>query len=127
MYDQIPNQFLSFGKQAMEATFKAQHLALANFEQIAGLHLKTLEDRVGATLSFLGEAAEVRDAETAKTVWPKGIALVKESSEQFYSVGQQAMNASLKASEAMNELVKSQFEAANDGVTKATPAKSRAR
>lgn len=127
MYEQIPNQFLSFGKQAIEASFKAQRLALENFERVAGLQLKTIEDRVGATMAFLGEAAEVRDADGAKAVWPKGVALIKESSEQFYSVGQEALNGSLKASEVIGQLLKSQLEAANDSVVKAAPAAAKAR
>ncbi len=127
MYDQIPNQLLSFGKQAIDATFKAQHLALENFEKVAGLQLKTLEDRVGATLAFLGEVSEARDFEAAKTVWPKGIALAKESGEQLYAVSQEALNASLKTSEAIAQLLKAQVEAANEGVAKAAPAAKRAR
>ncbi len=127
MYDQIPNQFLSFGKQALEASFKAQHLALENFERVAGLQLKTLEDRMGATLAFLGEASEVRDADGAKAVWPKGVALIKESSEQFYSVSQEALNSSLKASETIGQLVKTQLEAANETVVKAAPAAAKTR
>ncbi len=127
MYDQIPNQLLSFGKQAIDATFKAQHLALENFEKVAGLQLKTLEDRVGATLAFLGEASEARDFESAKTVWPKGVALAKESGEQFYAISQEALNASLKTSEAIAQLLKAQVEAANEGVAKVAPAAKRAK
>jgi hypothetical protein len=122
MYEQIPNQILSFSKQALEASFKAQHLALENFERVAGLQLKTIEERMNATLAFFGEASEVRDADGAKAVWPKGVALVKESSEQFYSVGQEALNASLKASESIGQLVKTQLEAVNESVNKAAPA-----
>ncbi len=128
MYEQIPNQILSFGKQAIEASFKAQHLALENFERIAGLQLKTFEDRIGATIAFFGEASEVRDAEGVKAVWPKGVALIKESGEQFYSVSQEALNTSLKASETIGQLVKTQLEAVNDSVAKAAPAaKARAK
>lgn len=124
MSDQISTQFLSYGKQAIDAGFKAQQLALQNFEHILGLQLKSLEDRVGATLAFVGEASEVRDLEAVKTVWPKGVALAKESGEQFYQVGQEVLNASLKTSEAIGQLFKAQVEAANDGLVK--PAVKRA-
>jgi len=127
MYEQIPNQILSFGKQAVEATFKAQHLALANFERVAGLHLKSIEERVNATVAFVSEAAEVRDADGVKSVWPKGIALIKETGEQFFSVSQEALNASLKTSETIGQLVKTQLEAVNDSVVKAAPAAKTAR
>lgn len=127
MYEQIPNQFLSFGKQALEATFKAQHLALENLERVATMQLKSLEDRVNATVAFLGEAAEVRDADGAKTVWPKGVALIKESGEQFFSVNQEALNSTLKTSETIGQLVKTQLEAVNDSVVKAAPAAKTAR
>ena len=122
MYEQIPNQILSFGKQAIEATFQAQRLALENFERVANLQMKSFEDRVNATVAFFGEASEVRDADGAKTVWPKGVALIKESGEQFFSVSQEAMNSSLKTSETIGQLVKTQLEAVNDSVAKAAPA-----
>ncbi len=128
MYEQIPNQILSYGKQAIEASFKAQHLALENFERVASLQLKSFEERVGATLAFLGEASEVRDAEGLKAVWPKGVALIKENGEQFYGVSQEALSASLKTSESIGQLVKTQLEAVNDSVVKTAPAsKARAK
>ncbi len=127
MYEQIPNQILSFGKQAFEASFKAQHLMLENFERVVGMQMKSFEDRMNATVAFMGEAVEVRDADGAKTVWPKGVALIKETGEQIFSVNQEAMNASLKTSETIGQLVKTQLEAVNDSVVKAAPAAKTAR
>lgn len=116
MFTQINSQFVSMTKQFADSALKANSLALANFEQLVGLQLKTVESRVNATVSFLGEAAEVRDMEGAKAIWPKGVNLARESAEQFYGVTQEAFGQTLKTSEAIGTLVKDQFEAANEAV-----------
>lgn len=116
MFTQINSQFVSMTKQFADSALKANSLALANFEQLVGLQLKTVESRVNATVSFLGEAAEVRDMEGAKAIWPKGVNLARESAEQFYGVTQEAFGETLKTSEAIGTLVKDQFEAASEAV-----------
>ena len=44
--------------------------------------------------------------EAAKAFFPKGINLARESAEQFYGVGQEAMGQTLKTSEAIGALVR---------------------
>lgn len=124
MFDQINPQFANLNKQYADAAIKANSLVLENFERLVGLQLKTVENRVAATVAFAGEAAEVRDIESARAFWPKGVQLMKESAEQFYGVSQEAFGQSLKTSEAIGQLVKGSFDAAGETVTKSTKSAS---
>jgi len=119
MIEQFNNQFVTVGKQMADNAFRVQSLALQNFEQIAEMQLRVMEDRVGATFAFLGEMAEVRDFDSMRSVWPKGINLARESGEQLYALSQEALNQTLKTSEAIGQLVKQQVEVANEGMIKA--------
>lgn len=119
MFEQFNSQFVAATKQFADSTLKANSLAFQNFERAVGVQLKTFETGVNATVAFLGEAAEVRDLEGAKSIVPKGIALVKSSTEQFYNAGQEVFGQTLKTSEAIGQLYKAQFDAANEGVVKA--------
>ena len=124
---EINSQFVTFSKQIAESAFQAQRLALENFERVAGLQLKTLEERTHATFAFIGEASEVRDFEGVKAIFPKGVSLVKESSERFFAVGQEVFGQSLKASETIGQLVKTQMESVGEEVAKAAPKASRSK
>jgi hypothetical protein len=118
MFEQFNSQFVNATKQFADSALKANSLALQNFERAVGVQLKTFESGVTASVAFFGEAAEVRDMEGVKAIWPKGVALVKTSSEQFYNAGQEVFGQTLKTSEAIGQLYRSQFEAANDGLVK---------
>lgn len=122
MFQQINTQVLALGKNFADTAFKAQSLALEGFEKIAGLQLKTLENQVNATTAFLSEAFEARDFETAKAVWPKGVNLVKESTEKLYSTSQEVFGVGLKTSEALGQLARDAFETTNDKFTKSVNA-----
>ena len=116
MYEQFNSQVLAFGKNFADAAFKAQNLALESFEKITELQLKTLENRLNATQAFWTEALEARDLEGFKAVWPKGVSLVKESTEKFYAAGQEVFGVSLKASEAFGQMAKQNIDAANENL-----------
>jgi phasin family protein len=118
MYEQINTQVLALSKSFADNALKAHSLAMEGFERITALQLKTLENRVSATVEFLSEAAEVRDFDGLKTIWPKSMNLVKETTEKFYANGQEVFGVSLKTSEALGQLAKGSFEAANDNFTK---------
>ena len=122
MFQQFNSQVLAFGKNFADAAFKAQTVALESFEKIADIQLKTLEGRVNATQAFWTEALEARDFEGFKAVWPKSVNLVKESTEKLYSTGQEVFGVSLKATEALGQLTRQNFEAANDNFTKSAAA-----
>jgi len=116
MFEQINSQFVTLTKQFADSALKANSLALQNFEHAVGVQLKTFEAGVSSAVAFFGEAAEVRDLEGAKAIFPKGVQLVKQSSEQFYNAGQEVLGQSLKTGEAIGQLYKAQFDAANDNV-----------
>ena len=118
MYEQINNQFLTFGKSFADNAFKAHSLAVEGLERITDLQLKTLENRVNATVEFWSEATEVRDFDALKSFWPKGVNLVKETSEKLYANGQEVFGVSLKTAEALGQLAKGNFEIANDNFNK---------
>ena len=114
MYEQINSQFLAMSKNFADAAFKAQGVAAEGAERIANLQLKTLETRMNAAVDFWSEAAELRDFDSVKAFWPKGVNLVKESTETLYANGQEVFGLTLKTSEALGQLAKTNFEAAND-------------
>lgn len=116
MFEQINSQFVTFTKQFADSALKANTLAMQNFEHAMGVQLKTFESGMTSAVAFMGEAAEVRDLEGMKTIFPKGVQLVKQSSEQFYNAGQEVFGQTLKTSEAIGQLYKAQFDVANDNV-----------
>ncbi len=118
MYEQFNSQFLSLGKTFADAAVKAQGVALAGFEKIADVQLKAVEKQVNASSAFWSEASEVRDFDGAKAIWPKGVALAKESAEKLYNTNQELLGITLKTNEALGNLIKGSFEATNETVTK---------
>ena len=71
MYEQINSQALAFSKSFADTAFKANSLYVEGFERITNLQLKALENRVAAAVEFWSEAAEVRDFDGFKAIWPK--------------------------------------------------------
>ena len=119
MYEQMINsQALAFSKSFADTAFKANSLAVEGFERITNLQLKALENRVAATVEFWSEAAEVRDFDGFKTIWPKSVNLVKETTEKLYANGQEVLNVAVKTSEALGQLAKGSIESANDTFAK---------
>ena len=118
MYEQMNSQALTFSKSFADTAFKANSLAVEGFERITSLQLKALEARVAATVEFWSEAAEVRDFDGFKSIWPKGINLVKETTEKLYANGQEVLNVAVKTSEALGQLAKGSIESANETFTK---------
>ena len=113
------NPFASAARQFAQSALKANTLAFQGFERIVNLQLKSAESNVHSSVAFLSEASEVSDLEAAKAIWPKGASLVKNSSEQIYSTSQEVLGQALKTSEAIGQIFRSQFQAANDSLTKA--------
>ena len=114
MIEQYNNQVLAFSKSFADAAFKAQGIALANFEKIADIQLKNFENRANATAAFVSEALEVRDFEGLKAIWPKGVTLAKESAEKAYATTQEVFGLSVKTGEALSEVAKTNFAATNE-------------
>ena len=130
MYQQFNEQFAVASRQFADTAAQINRLALDNATQVFGLQLATLERNANAAFAFLGEVAEVRDAEQFKAVWPKGLQLARENFERTVNVGQEVVGRTLKAQEAIGQVAKAQFEAstaqakdAAESVAKAAKAK----
>ena len=128
--NQYNEQFVNATRQFAEAAVEANRLALANAQDIFGLQLAAVEKNATATFAFLGELAEVRDADGLKAVVPKGAQVARENVERAISVGQEVVGRTIKANEAIGQVAKGQFEAATaqakaeaDKVVKAAKAK----
>jgi hypothetical protein len=117
-----PKQFVAFGKQWTDAAFKAHGLAIAGFERSIELQLKHLEGQFNAAVEFFNEAVEARDVDSARALLPKTVALMKESAEKNYATSQELMGLTVKTSEAIGDVLKASFEAAN-GATKPAAAR----
>ena len=112
MFQPFNEQFAAATRQFAETAAQANRLALESAEAVFGLQLAAIEDRVNATFAFFGEAAEARDFDALKTLWPKGVQVARENLERGVSTGQEVFGRTLKAQGAITELAKSQFEAA---------------
>lgn len=123
MSAQFNNQFSAYTHQFAAAASRANRLALENAETVFGVQLKTLEKNIDATTAFFGELAEVRDLDTYKTLWPKGLQIAKDNAERVVAAGQEVFGLNLKTGEALGQLAKSQFESATESV-QATVAKA---
>ena len=110
--NQYNEQFVNATRQFAEAAVEANRLALANAQDIFGLQLAAVEKNATATFAFLGELAEVRDAEGLKAVLPKGAQVARENVERAISVGQEVVGRTITANEAIGQVAKGQFEAA---------------
>ena len=110
--NQYNEQFVNATRQFAEAAVEANRLALANAQDIFGLQLAAVEKNATATFAFLGELAEVRDADGFKAVMPKGVQVARENVERAISVGQEVVGRTIKANEAIGQVAKGQFEAA---------------
>ena len=118
MYEQINTQVLAMSKSFADNAFKAHSLAIEGFERITYLQLKAFENSATATANFWSEPAEVRDFDAMKAFWPKGVNLVKETTEKLYANNQEVFGVTLKTTEALGQLAKGSFEVANDNFTK---------
>ena len=110
MYDQINAQFAKSTRQFADASAQVGRLALENTEAVFGLQLAAIEESMNATFAFMGELAEVRDIDAAKTVWPKGVQVARENVERTIGAGQEIFGRALKTQEAIANLAKTQFE-----------------
>lgn len=110
--NQYHEQFANATRQFADAAAEASRLALANAQDIFGLQLAAVEKNATATFAYLGELAEVRDAEGLKAVLPKGVQVARENVERAISVGQEVVGRTIKTNEAIGQVAKGQFEAA---------------
>ncbi len=111
---QSNDQFSAYTHQFAAVAARMNRLALENAETMFGVQLRTLEKNVDATTSFLGELVEARDLESYKTLVPKGLQVARDNAERVAAAGQEVFGLTLKTSEVLGQLAKSQFEAATE-------------
>lgn len=116
MYEQFSNQVLAFGKNFAHTLVKANGIAVEGFEKLVDLQLKAVEGGLTAGNEFVQQVSEVRDLDGLRTVWPKGLALVKDGAEQAVAGVQEVFGIATKTQEAFVTLVRGSVEAASDTV-----------
>lgn len=114
MFEQISQQWINMSKRFADTAIKAQGLAVEGFEKTLNLNLKTLEDRVEATVGFVSDATAARDFETVKALWPKSLNLAKESAEKLVATGQEVIAVTLKTNESIGALYANDVQAATE-------------
>ena len=119
MFEQFnAKQMVALSKQFSDTAFKFNNIAVAGLERAMDVQLKAFEDRFNATVEFWTEAADVRDIEAARKLFPKTVALARDNAEKFYATSQELVGLTVKTGEAIGNLVKGSFEAANEGFVK---------
>ncbi len=112
-FEQLNTQWINLSKRFADTAIRAHGLAVEGFEKTLNLNLKTIENRVEATVGFVTEATAARDFESVKTLWPKGLNLAKESAEILAAVGQEVVALSLKTGESIGALYANDVEVAS--------------
>lgn len=112
MYTQFNEQFAAATREFADAAAQVNRLAIESTESIFALQLAAIQDRANATFAFLGEAAEVRDADGIKNIWPKGVQVARENLERGVAVSQKVMEHSSKTNEQIADITKSQLASA---------------
>ena len=110
MYQQFNEQFAAATRQFADTAAQINKIALENAEAVFGLQLNALQDRANATFAFFGEAAQARDLDALKTLFPKGVQVARENVERTVAVGQDVYGRALKTNEAIGQIAKSQLE-----------------
>lgn len=110
---QFNDQFTNATRQFADTAAQINRLALDNAQKVFNLQLSTLEENADATFAFLGEAAEVRDFDSLKTLFPKGVQVARENVERALSAGQEAFGSTVKVNESIADITKSQIESAS--------------
>src|SRR5690606_1421249 len=109
---QYNEQFAAASRQFADTAARISHLTLDNAQKALDLQLSPLQQNAGAAFSFFAEAADVRDFDGFKGLFPKGAQLARENAERSVGVSQEVFGATVKANQAIAELAKAQLEAA---------------
>ena len=95
-YTQYNEQIAAATRQLADTAAQVNQLALQNAEKVFALQMGILEENTNAAFAFLGELAQVRDADGYKSLWPKGVQVARENVERSINAGQEAFASSLK-------------------------------
>lgn len=116
MNNQFNDQFAAATRQFADTAAQINRLGLENAHKVFGLQLATFEENAEATFAFFGEAAEVRDFDGFKTLFPKGVQVARENVERSISAGQEVFGNTVKTNETIAGIAKAQVEAATTKV-----------
>ena len=103
-------QFSAATRQFADTAAKINTIAIESAQAVFTAQLDAVQERATATFAFLTEAAQVRDLETAKTLWPKGVQVARENVERAVSTTQEVAEKTTKAAEQLGLIAKGQFE-----------------
>ena len=115
MYD-YNESFTKSASQFADVAANVNRLALENAEKVFGLHFAAVETNINAAFAFANELIGVRDAEGLKTAFPKGIQVARTNAERSFGAAQEAFADTVKTTEAIGALAKTQFEQASSQV-----------
>ena len=107
---QFNEQFAAASRQFADSAAQINRIALENVQALFGLQVNAIEERANATFAFFGEAAQARDLDALKTLWPKGVQVARENVERAISTGQEVIGRTLKTNEAIGQITRSQIE-----------------
>lgn len=103
-------QFTKSAGQFANVAANANRLALDNVQNAFGLQLAAIEENAAAAFAFFGELTNVRDFEGFKSVLPKGVQIVRATTERSLGTAQEVFANTVKTNEAIGALAKGQFE-----------------
>ncbi len=99
------NDFSSYARQMAATASRMHQLALENAENVFGVQLRTLERTSTATVGFLGELVQTGAQTPLPSLLPKGLQVARDNLEHLASAGHEVIGLSLKAGQALGELV----------------------
>ena len=108
----INDQFAKASRQFADNAAQANRILLQNAENAFALQLAAFEENTNAAFAFIGEVVEARDFDALKTVWPKGLQVARENAERTVATGQEVIDRTVKAGEALGQIARTQFETA---------------
>src|SRR5690606_16926064 len=111
-YTQYNEQIAAATRQLADTAAQVNQLALQNAEKVFALQMGILEENTNAAFAFLGDLAQVRDADGYTSPGPKGVQVGRENVERSINAGQEACATSLKTGEAIGQIAKGQIETA---------------
>ena len=118
MFEQMSSQVLSFSKQFAESVIKANTVAVDHFEKIIDVQLKGFEDRMTTMAELVEGVAVVKSPEEFRAFMPKSIAMIKTVAEKNVALSQEIAGITTRSTETLVNLVKGQFDIANDSIVK---------
>lgn len=117
MFEQYNTKYMmAMSKHFSDTAFKAHQLAINAFEKAVDLQLKTVENRMTASVDFMNQAIDAKDMNGMRDLFPRSVSLMKDSAEKMYNTSQEMMGLTMKTSEAIGELLKDSMEAANETI-----------